>query len=409
MTPKAITSALAAAQALSLPIDGQPSNKDLIRLSDTILPILLKATYDHVNGVHNLWGLVASVDCYFHLYGAPFVRPATRLACYDPAITAEASCVNRVCSKTAWAALLQDYKAYEAAEHGITVFIEAVVNDTWICDLCNPKTFYSNVTALDIFNHLCECSGGLHALDMVSHTIQMSKYYKGTPDIPKYIFLLEDAQCKAARACLPVTDQTLTVLASTALLGAGTFPCTTELWEELDPANNTWAAWKTAYLAAHKRRANRLRATRGADYLGRANSAHSTTLNPGLLDSIDNALDNLASAASNKKAILDLLIASNSSLATSNSNLTREVMTLHDQYAAKSRSGVCRVAGINDPNKRRGPDPDGYCWSHGYRVGHGHNGHTCSHPKEGHQPTATRNNIMGGSVANKDWTPNRGT
>jgi hypothetical protein len=34
MTPKAITSAHAAAQALFLPINGQPSDKDLVRLSD---------------------------------------------------------------------------------------------------------------------------------------------------------------------------------------------------------------------------------------------------------------------------------------------------------------------------------------------------------------------------------------
>jgi hypothetical protein len=203
---------------------------------------------------------------------------------------------------------------------------------------------------------------------MVSLTIQMSRYYEGTPDISKYTFLLEDAQRKAAMACLLVTDQTLTVLASTALLAANTFPRTTELWEELDPANKTRAAWKRAYLAAHKKRASRLHATGGADYLGCAKSAHSTTLNPGLLDSINNALDNLASAASNKKAILEQLIASNSSLATSNSNLTNQVKTLCDQLAAKSRSGICRVAGSNDPNKRRGPDPDGYCWSHGYCI-----------------------------------------
>jgi hypothetical protein len=137
---------------------------------------------------------------------------------------------------------------------------------------------------------------------MVSLTIQMSQYYEGMPDIPKYIFLLEDAQRKAARACLPITNQTLTVLASIALLAADTFPCTTELWEELDPANTTWATWKTAYLAAHKKRVDRPRATGGADYLGQANSAHTTTLNPGLLDSIDNSLDNLTiSAASNER------------------------------------------------------------------------------------------------------------
>jgi hypothetical protein len=40
---------------------------------------------------------------------------------------------------------------------------------------------------------------------------------------------------------------------------------------------------------------------------------------------------------------------------------------------------------------------------------HGHTSHTCSNPNEGHQPTTTHNNIMGGFVANKDWMPNRAT
>jgi hypothetical protein len=237
----------------------------------------------------------------------------------------------------------------------------------------------------------------------------MSQYYEGTLDIPEYIFLLEDAQCKVARAYLPVTDQTLTVLASTALLAADTFPHTTKLWKELDPTDKTWAAWKTAYLAAHKKRANRLRATGGADNLGHANSAHANTLNPGLLNSINNALDNLASAATTKKAVLKQLIASNSSLATSNSTLTNQVKTLHDQLEARSRGGGGRGGSRNDPNRRRGHDPAGYCWPHGYHVGHGHTSHICSNPKESHQPTTTCANIMGGSIANKDWMPNRTT
>jgi hypothetical protein len=260
--------------------------------------------------------------------------------------------------------MIQDYKAYEAAERGIKEFIKVVVNNTWICNLCDPKTFYSNLTALTFFDHLCEHSGSLHVLDTVSLTIQMSQYYEGMPVIPKYIFLLEDAQCKAARARLPVTDQILTVLASATLLAANTFPCTTELWEKLDPANKAWAARKTAYLAAHKKRANHLRATGGADYLGRANSAHNTTLSPGLLDSIDNTLNKFASTATNKKAIIEQLITSNSSLAISNSTFTNQLKTLRDQLAAKSRGGGGRGGDSIDPNKRKGPDPVGYCWSH---------------------------------------------
>jgi hypothetical protein len=130
--------------------------------------------------------------------------------------------------------------------------------------------FYSNVTALALFNHLCKHSGSLHASDMVLLTIQMSQYCEGTLDILEYIFLLEDAQCKAARARLPIIDQTLTVLASTAL-SCRHIPCTTKLWKELVPANKTWATWKTANCAAHKKRASCLHATGGADALGQAN------------------------------------------------------------------------------------------------------------------------------------------
>jgi hypothetical protein len=186
----------------------------------------------------------------------------------------------------------------------------------------------------------------------------MNQYYEGMTDIPKNIFLLADAQRKAARSRLPITNQTLTVLASTALLAADTFPPPTEVWEELDPANKTWAAWKTAYLAPNKKRANRLCATGGADNLGQANAAHANILNPGpgLLNSNDNVLDNLASAPTNKKAILKQLIASKSSLATSNSTLTNQVKIHCNQLAARSRGGSGWGGGSNDPNRRREPD-----------------------------------------------------
>jgi hypothetical protein len=84
----------------------------IVCLSDAILPILFKGTYNRINSIHNLWGLVASADCYLHHYSTPFVLPATRPAYYHPLINAEASHVDPVCSETAWTALLQDYEAY---------------------------------------------------------------------------------------------------------------------------------------------------------------------------------------------------------------------------------------------------------------------------------------------------------
>jgi hypothetical protein len=239
MTPTALALALATATSAFLPIAGQPTDDDLVQINNALTPILLKVTYDCANGVQNLWGLIADADRYLHHYGLAFVRPATRPEVYDPDIEEGASRVKCTCAEAAWAARIQDYEAYKAAKAGVKTFIEAVVKDTWICNLHDPETFYSNVTALALLNHLHDRSGGLHALDMVSLTIQMSQYCKGTPIIPKYIQLLKDVQRKAARAGLPVTDQTLTILASTALLAADTFPRTTILWEELAPADKT--------------------------------------------------------------------------------------------------------------------------------------------------------------------------
>jgi hypothetical protein len=180
--------------------------------------------------------------------------------------------------------------------------------------------------------------------------------------------------------------------------------------------------WKAAYLEAHKLRANRLRVTGGANNLGRAKQATIGVVDSGasgfyfpaaqanqatsFLGSIDNAFDNLASTATNDKAVLEKLVATNSSLTTSNTHFANQIKTLQTQLSAKRGHGGGGDGGAGrDSNTKKGPDPAGYCWSHGWCVGYGHNSTTCEHPKEGHQSNATRQNIKGGFSANKDWIP----
>ena len=50
-------------------------------------------------------------------------------------------------------------------------------------------------------------------------------------------------------------------------------------------------------------------------------------------------------------------------------------------------------------------NPNGYCWSHGYKVTKTHNSKTCKFQKEGHKEGATRENTMGGSTDNIHWKP----
>jgi hypothetical protein len=142
MTPTTLALALATATLAFLPIAGQPTDDDLVRINDALTPILLKVTYDRANGVQNLWGLIADADRYLHHYGLAFAHPATRPAVYDPAIAEGASRVKRTRAEVAWAARIQDYEAYKAAKAGVKTFIKAVVKDTWIRDLHDPEMFY---------------------------------------------------------------------------------------------------------------------------------------------------------------------------------------------------------------------------------------------------------------------------
>jgi hypothetical protein len=79
----------------------------------------------------------------------------------------------------------------------------------------------------------------------------MQAYYKQADGIPQYISMLEDAQKKAKRVGMPITDVELVMMASAAVLAVQHLPHEVENWEGLPTASRMWPAWKTAFRLAH--------------------------------------------------------------------------------------------------------------------------------------------------------------
>ena len=77
---------------------------------------------------------------------------------------------------------------------------------------------------------------------MIALRTAMQGYYEQADGIPQYIALLEDAQKKAKRAQMPITDAGLVMMASTAVLAVQHFPREVDNWEELPAASCTWPA-----------------------------------------------------------------------------------------------------------------------------------------------------------------------
>ena len=128
---------------------------------------------------------------------------------------------------------------------------------------------------------------------------------------------------------------------------------------------------------------------------------------------LEMALDNLAMAAETDKSIIERLTETNKRLTT---QLEATIATIQ-RLTEENQRLLCIVeknapiTHSNSSKKFKGWEddaaygPEGYCWTHGFKCRKGHTSATCGTPRMGHKREATRRNIMGGSLANKEWTP----
>jgi hypothetical protein len=399
MRPDAVTLLFKEAFDVFPPIEGKPTDDDLLSIREVLLPILMIIPFDAVGGIHSLTALLTEPAKYAAAHGGtPFLRPA-RLPLYDATIPDDAATVVRVKAEAAHKSKLEDFANYEAAERGCAKFLRDVVDEVWYNDLKDADTFYTQVTALDIITFLDLNSGGLHAVDMISLRTNMHQYYTQADGVPQYIIMLEDAQKKAKRAGMPIADIELVMMASAAVLAAQHFPREVDDWEGLPASSRTWTAWKTAFRLAHLKRQRQILASGGGEPLGGAHGVLPAHLPP-VMDRLESALDNLALAATNDKAVVEQLTAANLALTSTIATLTATVKKLADKGGKPTPRGTSAASG---PRLTKNPVPGNYCWTHGHRCSKDHSSLTCGNKAPGHKDEATSSNTMGGSEADKGW------
>jgi len=92
-------------------------------------------------------------------------------------------------------------------------------------------TFYNNVTAYALLQHLTTNSGGLHNNELVNLPTEMLSYYEESEGIPKFLLKLVKAREKLAHGGLPMSDEVLLATASSQVFKSMHFPETTREWE----------------------------------------------------------------------------------------------------------------------------------------------------------------------------------
>ena len=125
-------------------------------------------------------------------YGTAFPEPA-RVGAYYPSIDDYDTAVVRVRTEAAHKAKRADCATYETARQETTQFVLAVVADTWVCELRDTETVYTDVAPKDLLAHLQAGCTGQNALDLLALHNEMQHYHLKGEGISEYINMLEDA------------------------------------------------------------------------------------------------------------------------------------------------------------------------------------------------------------------------
>ena len=96
---------------------------------------------------------------------------------------------------------------YETADTSCKNFIMEVVNETWYKEPEDSDTFFTDITALKLFDYLTKLCSGLRTIDAVDIPQMMKTLFSDAKEIPKYINAMEAVQQKSKRAKLIIHDE----------------------------------------------------------------------------------------------------------------------------------------------------------------------------------------------------------
>eukprot|EP00804_Cyclotella_cryptica_P000193 CCRYP_016175-RA/>CCRYP_016175-RA protein AED:0.26 eAED:0.26 QI:0/0/0/0.6/0.75/0.8/5/0/1027 len=389
-------------------IIGQPSDDDVKHLCEMLTNLL--QSIDLPGGTDSLSGLIDDPIDY------PRLQPSSPPhASIQPLIAPDATDAVRVKAEQEWTATATRQRLIPATECLGRIFITTVVEDTWLLPLKSPTTFYNKVSL-----QLAASTAGLEATDIVSLLVDMQLWWEEDHRVPEYINKLEDAPKKALRAFLPITNEWLVTTASKSLLSAASFPIQRPVWDYKPLSTKTWAAWKQWARESQLtiEREQRASGARG-DTFGSASAAigyhcpvpssshanrafHAPALS--FEAQFTSGMDALAFAATNKKTVLDNLVASNTTL----SKLTAKKLT-HIEQLLSSRSGAPHQTSSLGDSKLvvqllaaiKGKwVPGGFCSTHGYSVSADHDSASCipSRPQPQQAPVTPKSCPLSGTT-----------
>ena len=353
-------------------------------------------------GQHGHIGLIMKPALYQTLSAVPFIHPIDPgpLPAYNPNIRYTAA--ERETVATEHKENRRIFDNCTNVDHALKKQLVEAVDEIYLEEQRNRYTGYLTVTSRDLITHLLRRYGKISASDISRCNQRMNEPLDPTMPIDIFFKRIDECIELAADAENPFSEKQVLQVAYFAISASGLYTEACRKWRQRNENTKTWQAFKVYFATEYHelKEQNELSATTAGFH-----SANAVMQQDSPQVMITDALDHLAMATNNDRSIIERLTHTNAELTATNAKLTvdlaQAIMLLQTLVTNDEKREQLRCQKVNEYNLRFAPN--GYCWSHGYKVTPSHTSKTCTDRKPGHKENATRANIMGGSQANKDW------
>jgi len=269
---------------------------------------------------------------------------------------------------------------------------------------------YLGITTRDIIAHLLDRYGKITPADIADNQKRFEDPIDNTQPIDVYFQRIDECIQYADDGHVAYTTEQTLQTAYHTVSTTGQYNDACKEWRKKPAIDKTWAQFKTFFTAEYHDQKEQSKVNNNQANFHGANA----------VTDISAALDNLAMAATNDRDIVQHLTSINNQLTATNKLLTEQLAASLQANQAAGRPNANRP---NAPAPAPAPapaqlgsdgrtsqarlaweatlDPNGYCWSHGYKVKPNHNSCNCQRKLIGHKDEATRADPMGGCMRGK--------
>lgn len=369
-------------------IDGQPTYADINKMSKMLYANAAKVPTTLGGGKKGHIGLIMKASLYATISATAYDAPTEPTMPTNTGGTA----AERELAIRQYKTNKNVFDNHVTVEETIKNMIVTAVHEAYLGELQDEYTEYLGVSTRDMLDHLLDRYGKITPSNVINNDEKMKQPMDVSQPISMYFKRINDCITYATDAETPYTPIQIVQITYHAMVQTGYFDRELDEWDSKVSTEKTWENFKLYFAEKYNKLMQRQDITAQAKGFQASN----------VMTEVSAALDHLATAATADRNAIEALIQSNKTLTATNKLFATQLSAIKTSLN-QIRTDMKNMSG--QPKSRIPLDPNGYCWSCGFKVGIRHNSRNCRFPKEGHQVEATRTNTMGGSRKNENWVP----